>query len=199
LLCRGCEERFSVNGEDEVLRHVASKYVLKAMPLAERMRVAWARDDDTTAPRHDARDFNIDTAKFAYFAVSIIWRRTIHEWSPSIPKWELGQFAEDMRQYLLRKVSSPGSMSVIVIVCSDQASRRMWTIPALVGEMGCLDAAFDVRGIRFRLLMGQLPPFAHQANCMGPQRPIFLADCEKKINEVWEQIKAVQAANKRRG
>jgi hypothetical protein len=125
LLCRECETRFSVNGEDEVLKHVAPKYVVKALPLAERMRVAWARDNDPSAPRHDARDFGINTDKFAYFALSIVWRRTIHEWSRAIPRWELGQFAADMRQYLLGEAPFPRNMSVLVLVCSDEASRRV--------------------------------------------------------------------------
>ncbi len=186
-----CEERFSVNGEDEVLKHVAPKNVLKAMPLAERMRVAWARDNDPTAPRHDARDYGIDTDKFAYFALSIVWRRTIHEWSPAIPRWELGQFAEDMRKYLVGETPFPVNMSVLVMVCSDEASRRIWTIRTQFVEAGCLNFAFDVRGIRFRVMMGHLPTFAHQANCRGPLRPIFLADCEKKTREGWENTKAV--------
>jgi hypothetical protein len=198
LLCAECEARFSRNGEDEVLKHVAPKFVLKSMPLAERMKVAWARDDDPSAPRHDARDFDIDAEKFAYFALSIVWRRTIHEWSPAVPRWELGQFAEDMRRYLLGETSFPGSMAVIVIVCSDEPSRRMWTIPTQFVEAGCLNFAFDVRGIRFRVMMGHLPPFAQVANCCGPQQPIFLADCEKKTRQSWEGTKAAQAANKER-
>jgi hypothetical protein len=196
LLCEACEARFSQNGEDEVLRHAAPKFVLKSMPLAERMKVAWARDNEPSAPRHDARDFNIDAEKFAYFALSIVWRRTIHEWSPAVPRWDLGQFAEDMRKYLLGQTPFPGNMAVIVMVCTDEASRRMWTIPAQFVEAGCLNFAFDVRGIRFRAMMGHLPPFAHYANCRGPQRPIFLADCEKKIQQGWENTKAAQAANK---
>jgi hypothetical protein len=45
---------------------------------------------------------------------------------------------------------------------------------------------------------GHLPPFAHHANCRGPQRPIFLADCAKKTQEGWENTKAVQTASKKR-
>jgi hypothetical protein len=196
LLCVQCEARFSTNGEDEVLKYVAPKFVLKSMRLAERMKVAWARDTDPSAPRHNARDFDIDAEKLAYFALSIVWRRMIHEWSPSVLRWELGQFAEDMRKYLLGETPFPGNVAVIVMVCSDEASRRMWTIPTQFVEAGCLNFAFDVRGIRFRVMMGHLPPFAHYANCRGPQRPIFLADCEKKTQQSWENTKAAQAANK---
>jgi hypothetical protein len=105
---------------------------------------------------------------------------------PAVPHWELEQFAEDMRKYLLGEMPFPGNMAVIVIVCSDAASRRLWTIPTQFVEAGCLNFAFDVRGIRFRVMMGHLPPFAQVANCRGPQRPIFLADCEMKTQQGWE-------------
>ena len=102
LLCRDCETRFSVNGEDEVLKHVAPKYVLKALPLAERMRVAWARDNDPTAPRHDARDFDIDTDKFAYFRAEHSLAAYDSRMEPRDSAGEsLGQFAANMREYLL--------------------------------------------------------------------------------------------------
>jgi hypothetical protein len=198
LLCRECEKRFSVNGEVEVLKHVAPKYVLKPLPLAEKMKVAWARDNERSAPRHNARDFDLDTDKFAYFALSIIWRRTIHEWSPAVPRWELGQFAEDMRRYLLGEIPFPANMSVLLMVCSDTVSRRMWTVPSQSVEVGCLNFFFDVRGIRFRVMMGHLPAFAFEADCRAPLRPIFLADCEKKNTQAWENTKAAQAANKAR-
>jgi hypothetical protein len=199
LLCRDCEARFSVNGEQEVLKHVAPKHVLKSFPLGDLMRVGLARDNDPSAPRFDARDFKIDTEKFSYFALSIVWRRTIHEWSPAIPRWELGQFAEDMRRYLLRETPFPSNIAVIVMVCSDSASRRMWTVPYQFVEAGCLNFAFDVRGIRFRVMMGHLPPWAREANCLAPRRPIFWADCEKKTQQAWENTKLAQMASKERG
>ncbi len=40
LLCRECEHRFSIYGEDEVLRQVKPKLVLKKLPRAELMKVA---------------------------------------------------------------------------------------------------------------------------------------------------------------
>ena len=105
VLCRGCEDRLGV-GEDEVLRHVAPKLVLKGMPLNDRMRLAIPRDNDQSAPRFDARDFSIDTPKFAYFAVSIVWRRAVHTWGPAFPSIDMGQFAEDMRRYLMERCRS---------------------------------------------------------------------------------------------
>ncbi len=157
LLCRACEHRLSVNGEAEVLKHVKPKYVLKPLPLSEQMRVAWARDNDSSAPRFDARDFDIDTDKFAYFALSLVWRRTIHEWHRAIRRWDLGRFAEDMRRYLVGETQFPSNMAVLVMVCSDIMSRRIWMVPEHFDEIGCDNFRFTVRGVFFRVMVGRLP------------------------------------------
>jgi hypothetical protein len=196
LLCSACEARFSRNGEDEVLKHVAPKLVLKRMPLAERMRAAGARDSDPSVPSHDARDFDIDTDKFAYFALSIVWRRTIHEWSSAISRWELGRFGEDMRTYLLGETVFPHKVAVIVIVCSDQTSRRMWTVPMSFDEAGCRNFAFQARGIYFRVMEGFLPLFAIAGDCRGPRRPVFFANCERMAQQRWDNTIAAQLAQK---
>jgi hypothetical protein len=188
LLCGDCEDRFDRNGESEVLKHVAPKAVL-------RMKLAVPRDTDPTAPRFYAPDFDIDTEKFAYFALSIIWRRTIHEWHPSIWRLELGDFAEQMRRYLLGETNFPSNMSVVLMVCSDEYSRRIWTVPTEIMELGSLDYAFDVRGIRFRVIMGHLLPLARGWDCRGPLKPIFLADCERRARQTWENTKTAQAAH----
>ena len=157
--------------------------------------MAWARDTDSSAPRFDARDFDIDTEKFAYFAVSLVWRRTIHEWHSAIPRWELGQIAEDMRRFLLGETQVSSNTAVLVMVCSDTMSRRIWMVPEHFDKLGCLNFSFTVRGIFFRVVIGRLPQIIRDANCLAPHRPIFLADCEKRINEGWENTKMAQKAN----
>jgi hypothetical protein len=195
LLCNECEKRFNENGESEVLKHIAPKLVLKSMPLAKRMEIAWARDNDPIAPRYCADDFDIDTDKFAYFALSIVWRRTIHDWHPAIPRWELGEFAEDMRSYLLGERTFPRDAAVIVVVCTDEISRRSWTIPEQFVEAGCLNFRFQVRGIHFRVMMGHLPPFAAVYDCRSSLHPIFLNDCSAKAHQAWENTTSAQSGD----
>src|SRR5260221_5610527 len=50
LLCEDCEQRFADNGETHVLNAIAGKST-KRFPLADRMKVGLARDNDPTAPR----------------------------------------------------------------------------------------------------------------------------------------------------
>jgi len=131
--------------------------------------------------------------------VSIIWRRAIHEWVAGgtvFQRWELGDFAKDMRRYLMGETPFPSNMAVVVLVCSDAESRRTWTIPTQFFDAGCLNFAFDVRGIRFRLMMGYLPEWAFSASCRSPLKPIFYGDIGEKTKRGWDHIKLVQAANK---
>jgi hypothetical protein len=200
LLCFDCEQRFSRNGEDEVLRHISPKLVLKRFPLADRMKVAWPRDNDPTAPRFAAQDFDIDSNKFAYFALSLIWRRAIHDWGSKdtgyFPRWELGAFAEQMRCFLLGKTPFPSNMAVIVIVCNDALSRKTWTVPAAREVITCLDYCFQARGIYFRVLMGNLPVWSFDSHCLSPLKPIFYGNCERRTTEEWDTLTQARASRR---
>ena len=79
LLCGQCEDRFDRNGESHVLNLIAPK-AGKRFPLAEKMAVAPPRDFDGQIARVYALDFDIDVAKFSYFAISVVWRATQTRW-----------------------------------------------------------------------------------------------------------------------
>jgi hypothetical protein len=73
LLCRACETRFDQNGESEVLRHLAPK-VTKRFPLHERLRLALPREEYPDFSRFAGYDVGLNMDKFAYFALSVVWR-----------------------------------------------------------------------------------------------------------------------------
>src|SRR5581483_1464834 len=79
LLCRDCETKFTRNGESEVLKWLAPK--AKNFPLAERLKLALPRQQFPDVSRFAAYDVGLDAAKFAYFAVSVIWRAAVHAWT----------------------------------------------------------------------------------------------------------------------
>jgi hypothetical protein len=77
VLCFDCEQRFDRNGESEVLYWVSPKS--KTFRLGERLKVALPRDYDPSdldqsINRYSGIDIGVDMDKFAYFAISIIWR-----------------------------------------------------------------------------------------------------------------------------
>jgi hypothetical protein len=83
VLCFDCEQRFDRNGESEVLSWVSPKS--KTFRLGERLKVALPRDYDPRDPdqsinRYSGTDIGADMDKFAYFAVSVIWRGAAHDW-----------------------------------------------------------------------------------------------------------------------
>ena len=101
LLCDKCEMLFNQNGESEVLRHIAAKS-FKRFPLHERLRLALAREERYDISRFSGVDVGIDMDKFAYFALSIVWRGAVHDWvmfDGSVrPRNEIGDFEPPIRE-----------------------------------------------------------------------------------------------------
>lgn len=133
LLCFDCEQRFDQNGESEVLRWTNPKG--KRFPLGEMLNVALPRDYDPTLSRYSGADLGVDMDKFAYFAISMVWRGAVHDWvlpdGTIRPRTELGGFLEPMRLYLMGKAPIPPDTSVIVVVTNDDESRKVWTTPSV--------------------------------------------------------------------
>lgn len=185
LLCGKCEDRFDQNGESHVLKVIAPK-AGKRFPLADRMSVAFPRDFDGQLCRFYAPDFDIDVVQFTYFAVSVVWRATQTQWmmpdGTMTQKQELGAFQENMRRYLTGETFFPSDMGVIVIVSSDEESRRRFFHPAGFVEGRCINFRFVARGICFRVMMGyQMWPALREASCTSPLRPIWFGNCEKQL------------------
>jgi hypothetical protein len=73
LLCESCEGLFDRNGEQEVLRHIAAKS-FKRFPLAEKLKLALPREEYPDLSRFCGTELGMDMDKFAYFALSVVWR-----------------------------------------------------------------------------------------------------------------------------
>jgi hypothetical protein len=117
LLCRECENRFSQGGESEVLKWLAPK--VKGYPLNEKFKLALARERYADASRFATYDVGLDAEKFAYFASSVVWRGSVHEWLLSSGSRStlltLGTHQETVRKFLVGDAGFPhGIMSVIV-------------------------------------------------------------------------------------
>lgn len=133
LLCRDCETRFEQNGESEVLKWLTPK--AKRFSLGERLKVSLPRERFSDVDRFAAYDLGLDAAKFAYFAVSIIWRGAVHEWD--LPDGtvttllKLGNHQETIRQYLLGDAGFPHQVvSVIVMVAAILKPEAFGLLPA---------------------------------------------------------------------
>jgi hypothetical protein len=129
-------------------------------------------------------DIGINAEKFTYFAISVIWRRSIHEWAnfdgTLLPQWNLGDFGEEMRTFLVGDAGFPPDTAVIVIVCSDEHSRQYWYPPSSDVIFNCLGFEFLTRGVYFRALMGHnLPKDAPHLSCSAPYGRILQGHCRE--------------------
>jgi hypothetical protein len=187
LLCFDCEQRFDRLGESEVLRWLAPK-ARKQFPLHERLRVALPCGEIPPLSIYKGADVGLDTEKFAYFTLSVAWRRTIHEWmnvdGTPLPMWNLGVFAEQMRTFLVGDSGFPPDTAIMVIVCSDEYTRQFWTVPSTDVVHNCLGFEFIARGVYFRGLMGKhLSPDFHSVSCASPYGRILHGHCREMTAE----------------
>lgn len=192
MLCQLCEQRFDQGGEKHVLEAIAPKS-RKSFPLHERMKVAYARDKDVSISRFYGPDFDLDTDKFAYFAISVVWRATACQWAMQDGNFtqevNLGAFQENMRRYLLDEIPLPTDMAVILIVCSDNESRVRFFHPTGFVEAGCINFRFMARGIFFRVMMGyQMSPYLREQSCTSNLKSVWYGDCERRTLEDWNNI-----------
>jgi hypothetical protein len=187
LLCFDCEQRFDRFGESEVLRWVAPR-ATKQFPLHDRLRVALPCMEIPPWSVYNGVDIGLNTEKFAYFTLSVAWRRSAHRWmnfdGTPLPPWNLGTFGEQMRTYLVGDAGFPPDTAVMIIVCSDQHSRQFWTGPSTDVVCNCLGFEFLARGVYFRALMGHhLPPNAREVSCASPYGRILHGHCRNMTTE----------------
>jgi hypothetical protein len=131
LLCHHCEQRFSIKGENWVLRH--------CLRQDGRFRLASlleARTPDSTAPGtttkiyHAAHIPEVDITALSYFAASIFWRGSIYPWTGGIYPVRLGPFEESFRKYLLGDAEFPPHAMLWVLVRPKSIVDRATHTPA---------------------------------------------------------------------
>jgi hypothetical protein len=187
LLCDDCEHLLDENGEAEVLLHIASK-ALKNFPLHEKLRLALPREDHPDLQRFSGDDLGIDMDKFAYFALSVVWRAAVHDWEMPdgniLPRQAIGDFEPPIRGYLLGGEFPPDT-AVIVIVCSNEEMRRIWTTPMGDAADDSLTFRFLVRGVFFRVMMGyRLPQYFRERCCRSPRKCLFYGSAAHRVPEI---------------
>ena len=125
LLCRACEQRFNNNGESEVLRWLAPK--ANTFPLHDTVKGkrAFETSDDLNAYR--SGKVGIDADKFAYFALSIVWRAAVKQWllpnDNTTSLIDIAKYAEPIR----RISAGSGSISEERLCHPRAVHRRLFT------------------------------------------------------------------------
>jgi hypothetical protein len=156
LLCRECEQRFSKNCEDYVMRLVTKRS--GAFPLLEMLNRVLPT---VTGPEWNMYSFadtsTIDRAKIAYFAISVFWRASAHTWEQTNGekiRIDLGKkYIEEIRRYLLGETPVPKNASLQAIACSDILNQRTFFTPRENQKYKDRSVIFLARGMLFFLRM----------------------------------------------
>jgi hypothetical protein len=188
LLCFDCEQRFSRNGESEVLRYIAGKIVDKPNPLLAKLELLVVREEDDSLKSYYGLDAGLNMDMFAYFALSMVWRST-HSWpvpgGGNTKPLRFGAFEAPIRRFLAGESADfPSDISVAVIVCTDKLSREAWFLPEQFDEVWYHNCRFLAFGVTFRVAMGKsMPSVLRNDSCHAAGKRIHVGDASKKTRE----------------
>jgi hypothetical protein len=188
LLCFGCEQQFSRNGESEVLGHIAGKIANKPSPLLAKLGPLTVKEGDERLKSYCGAEAGLNMDMFAYFAVSIAWRST-HSWPVSgednTKPLRLGLYEEPARRFLAEETKEfPPDTAVTVIVCTDAVSREAWFLPTQSDDIWYYDLKFLAFGAMFRVTLGKdMPAFLKRDSCHAEGKRIHVGDASKRTRE----------------
>jgi hypothetical protein len=189
LLCRGCEQLFSKNGEHYVMRLVTKRN--GDFPLLEMLRTVPPTVSGLGWNAHSfAHTPSINRAMIAYFAFSVFWRASVHTWvqaSGEKTRIELGRkYNEEIRRYLLGETPVPRNASLQVVACSDVLNQRTFFTPQENQKVKDHSMIFLARGILFFLRMSKtLAGFQQRLSIVNePNGWITTRDCGNR--PVWK-------------
>ena len=200
LLCYECEQRFSRNGESEVLRHIAGKIANRSNPLLAKLAPLTVKEEDETLKSYCGGEAGLNMDMFAYFDLSIAWRST-HAWPVSgeedTKPLTLGQYTEPVRQFLAEdRDEFPRDTAVTVIVCTDKVSREAWFLPTQSDDIWYHDLRFLAFGVMFRVTLGKsMPPVLRRDSCHAKGKRIHVGDVSKKTREAVLHLEGLSPAN----
>jgi hypothetical protein len=112
MLCSECDGSSSRNGEAYVIRRLSKDGVF---PFLDRLNVAMWEPDFLPGGAYRGDSVGLDTEKTAYFALSLLWRASVHKW-------------ETLNGQTTSVVLDDPSRKISADICSARrAFRRIWS------------------------------------------------------------------------
>lgn len=193
LLCFECEQRFSAQGESEVLRHIAGKIANKPSPLLAKLSPLTVREEDETLKSYCGAEAGLKMDMFAYFALSMAWRSTFSwpvEGEEDTKPLTLGLYREPVRRFLAGEAQEfPRDTAVTVILCTDTLSREAWFLPAQTDDIWFHDLRFLAFGVMFRVSLGkEIPDVLRRDSCHADGKRIHVGDATSKTRQALDYL-----------
>jgi hypothetical protein len=161
VFCADCEDRLNRNGETWLLQHCHREdkhtFILKDLLFKSGPALV---DEDVTVYAA-ALIPEIDVAKLVYFAASVFWRASVHDWKAgkeplNAPK--LGEkYSEEFRLFLMGG-KFPTKAAIHLSVMADSSMFNMFTLPFGGRYEQCSRLLLYYFGLQFTLWLGNLVP-----------------------------------------
>lgn len=165
VLCAECEERFNKLGETWVLANMARPegFLMQDAVAATKPIEA----NESFAYYSGAAIPAIDMDALVYFALSVFWRASVHNWknvSGYMEGIDLGPFEETIRRFLLGDKFPPDTVVLVSVWPTKSVLPAAYT-PRRGKAPGCHCFNFLIPGLEFKLLTGKGIPDNLRAMC----------------------------------
>ncbi len=192
LLCQECEQTFG-NAENYVIPLLRQGE--KSFPLFEMLKASKplcsGRDGSLV---YSAPTAGIDIDKFAYLALSMFWRASVHVWKTlngqtiSMP---LRSYEEPIRKYLNGETGFPTGVVLRVGVCTDSESQGVVFAPVEWSNDIYTGYDMTVLGVSFTLVVGVQPGARDWDLCCvnSKHRVLFLENCSETSRDHYRDLR----------
>lgn len=154
FLCSECEQKFSRNGENLVVRDCYNSKN-EAFPLLSMFDESKVIEQHYDKQLLDYVEANIDQGAYLYFAASIVWRASAWKRKENSNQNSLGPvYQEQIRKYLHNESTFPENAYLIVYIDTDSPPLPMISFPVSSKKVGHHQHIFYIPGVRFLLLVG---------------------------------------------
>src|SRR5579859_1201764 len=191
LLCEPCEQLLNERGEKPVLPLLNDAD--DNFPLLNRMDLALPLKVEAKHIMYSGSAMGIDTEPLAYYALSILWKGSVHKWKTlnrQTSTVDLGPYREPIRGYLHGEAHFPDGVYVIVTVCVDHGSQGMNFAPSKVAGSRYPMYSILIRGLWFHVITTDQNTVGLSELCCvrSEKKVLFKEDCTERFLEAGRHI-----------
>lgn len=175
VFCEECEHRLSANGENWMLRNCC-KDIQGTFPLRDVLHRSAPIEQAGLIKTYSASRAQVEWEKLAYFAASVFWRASIHDWplgKQTIERVAISpKYREELRRFLLGKAGFPRQAALFAWVSALPQPLLTVHFPMAVKRN---DLYMYLAGMRFDFQLGYRVHPDTRAACLvhGPEHPVL--------------------------
>lgn len=200
VFCEQCEARLNKNGEAWTLNHCFRES--QGFALREALEAETPVFDNGPELKvwAAAEIASIDPSQLIYFASSIFWRRSVHEWKSgkkAIVSLQLSKkYESQFREFLLGNNQFPENAVLWLNVISDENLYNYFTFPYGGKEKDYWRYQFQFLGLAFTLYLGSLVPVTVRQYCFVRSAKRYITMSKAADNMVLTHARKLQSKSK---